>query len=658
MKKHILRVAAWSLLAVALQGVCVAQESVSKAQEQVARTQEAAARNQETSARLAADAANEPSSLTLLQDATTRAREAANRAQQAANRAQDAADRDAASSEAQAAATRAQEYANRALEAANRTQEMLNTMRRTSMASRGGGAAPPIASASLERVTANGNGSTDGSSSTDTEERSAPQRARSMSPSISTTSMPVGGLPGGAVGANTAASGIVTNAAEGAGDSTSGTGGTVSQSQGSTAGNKPALSTEAKNYSDYLNVRTEELAIASLGPKNNTNQNETPSISTNSTSLVEKSSVGDLLTLAFNPAGTSGGSASGDATSTSVSITGYALKAFLSGNDPLDPAFYTANRNWRKFSFTYGYDFPEGSEGNPRERGNIYGVKFIPYDRRDVSHPSNRQAIRDISAGLQRTGVSFANLVSEVRRYIYTRLKSRNQLPAVVAAEANERDQLLKLDEFLNDKGYAGLVALIGKDGLKEIDTIISKRTEFAEFDKETEEIINRIRRRPQVSMFFLTKQRQLMRADEYDGGLSLDLGVAERWNLTFNGAFNYTDNKLADDNRGGRFGTELLIPITAMNRLADRAPATFSFAASGEWKTKVAPMYQGQAKLTIPVPFLPGLQMPISVSFASRSELIKESDVRGRIGFTFDMARLLSGLRSKFLANAPIPIP
>lgn len=395
----------------------------------------------------------------------------------------------------------------------------------------------------------------------------------------------------------------------------------------------------------------------SLGPKNDTNQSEAPSVSTSSTSLVEKSSVSDLIGFAFNPAGIAGGSGSGDATSTSVSVSAYALKAFLSGADPLDPAFYTSNRRWRKFSFTYGYDFPEGEEGNPRERGNIYGIKFLPYDKRDVSHPSNSGAIAAISQGLQRTGVAAANVVADVRRYIFNRLRDSNALPASVAAvTTGERDQRLEFDNFLNDKGYEGLRALIGDDGIKEIDSIIAQRTEFVEFDRTVEETINRIRRRPQVSMFFLTKQRRDFRPDDYNGGLSLDLGVAERWNLTFNGTFNFTDNKLARDNRGGEFGTELMIPITAMNRLADRAPATFTFAASGEWKTNVAPMYQGQAKLKIPVPFMPGLEMPISFSFASRTDLVNESDVRGRIGFTFDVARLLTGLRSRFLARMPLP--
>jgi hypothetical protein len=129
-----------------------------------------------------------------------------------------------------------------------------------------------------------------------------------------------------------------------------------------------------------------------------------------------------------------------------------------------------------------------------------------------------------------------------------------------------------------------------------------------------------------------------------------MDLGVIQRWNLTFNGIFNYTDSKITGDSRGGTFATELQIPLNFMDQLGDRVPWTFSFAASGKWMTHDSPTYQGQAKLTIPVPRMPGLEMPISVSFASRSDLLagKESKVKGRIGFTFDLARLLTAFKNQ----------
>jgi hypothetical protein len=653
MKKQALRCIALVLLLIGFQAVTAAQEAISKAQEQVARSQETAAKHQATAARLAAESASDPASANLIRDAAARARDAANRAQDAANRAQDAANQDPTSSEAQAAALRAQEAANRALESANLTQESANRMRRTGAAAGEGVVVSARDSASSNPP------ATPANTASNTPSDTALTNTGGIS---SSGSAPSSGTTTGTNGdAAVAGTGTATPAATTA--PTAPTRPAAGATQPSASAKKRAISTEARDFVEYINTRAEEISIASLGPKNNTNQSEAPSISTNSTSLVEKSSVGDLFNFAFNPAGTAGGSSS-DSTSTAISLTAYALKAFLSGEDPLDPAFYTSNRKWRKVSFTYGHDFPEGEEGNVMERGDIFGLKFLPYDKRDVSHPSNRTDIETVTQALGRRGRAIGSLVTDVQLYIYNTLNARNALPASVlsitdtdsALEFRRRNNALA--KFIGSMGYTELVALLGEEGIKEIDNLIAQRTEFTEFDSTVENIINKIRRRPQVSMFFLTNQRKQLRPDEYNAGLSLDLGLAERWNLTFNGTFNYTDNKLKGDNRGGKFGTELLIPITAMNRLADRAPATFSFAASGEWKTKFAPMYQGQAKLTIPLPFLQGLEMPISVSFASRSELINESDVRGRIGFTFDMARLLSGLKSKFLPNIPIPVP
>lgn len=50
-----------------------------------------------------------------------------------------------------------------------------------------------------------------------------------------------------------------------------------------------------------------------------------------------------------------------------------------------------------------------------------------------------------------------------------------------------------------------------------------------------------------------------------------------------------------------------------------------------------------GQFKLTIPINGT-GIKIPFSVTFANRSELIKESTVRANFGFTFDLDRLLLG--------------
>jgi hypothetical protein len=54
-------------------------------------------------------------------------------------------------------------------------------------------------------------------------------------------------------------------------------------------------------------------------------------------------------------------------------------------------------------------------------------------------------------------------------------------------------------------------------------------------------------------------------------------------------------------------------------------------------------PMEVFQAKLTIPAGGSSGVKIPLSFTWASRTELVKESDVRGNIGITFDLDTLFS---------------
>jgi hypothetical protein len=49
-----------------------------------------------------------------------------------------------------------------------------------------------------------------------------------------------------------------------------------------------------------------------------------------------------------------------------------------------------------------------------------------------------------------------------------------------------------------------------------------------------------------------------------------------------------------------------------------------------------------GQVKLTIPIKNT-GFSLPISMTFSNRTELIKEKDVRGNFGLTFDLDKILA---------------
>jgi hypothetical protein len=86
--------------------------------------------------------------------------------------------------------------------------------------------------------------------------------------------------------------------------------------------------------------------------------------------------------------------------------------------------------------------------------------------------------------------------------------------------------------------------------------------------------------------------------------------------------------------------------PVVAVaflsQKLTDRAAVSFGGAtimAEPGWINVV------QAKLTVPVKGS-GVKIPLSISYANRTELLNEKDVRGHIGVTFDMDVLSSLVR------------
>ena len=87
--------------------------------------------------------------------------------------------------------------------------------------------------------------------------------------------------------------------------------------------------------------------------------------------------------------------------------------------------------------------------------------------------------------------------------------------------------------------------------------------------------------------------------------------------------------------------------------------PATLTFAGKYQRLTSNAIAFDGtvlpftkgdiaagQVKLTIPIGSS-GLKMPFSITFANRTELLREREVRGNFGFTFDLDTLFARLKS-----------
>jgi len=395
----------------------------------------------------------------------------------------------------------------------------------------------------------------------------------------------------------------------------------------------------AINFSVWINCRVDVIASARMNQGEPRKQVETPSISTSSTSLVDQTSAPDLLGLALNFAGLNNND--GDSTNaSSVTSTAYALYTGITGKDALDPAVYNKYAGLRRFSFTVGRDDPD-EDKDTNNRAFLFGLKCLIINKRDATSSSNRGDLQMVSNRLRTARPNFLDVAFDVRNYLYEQLGPSLGYPAVgeVRDDAIIRFVNERLSNATQTQATVGMLSIAQHDAINAI--ISAKIGTIVELKDASLEAFERIRRRPQLSFSFQTKQRREDGSDEYRTGLLYDVGVYQRLNFAANATFDYENNKIiGGDKRGGRLAVESYFHLNRQKNIFNgKDPITLSFQGEGKWMSSAKPTYTGQVKLTLPL--FDGVSLPLSFSVANRTELIKESEVRGRFGFTIDFAKL-----------------
>jgi hypothetical protein len=403
--------------------------------------------------------------------------------------------------------------------------------------------------------------------------------------------------------------------------------------------------TTPKDADEWLNCLVFGVAAARINQTGTSKQVETPSIAENTTSLVDQTEAPDLFGLALNLAGLNkDGNKDSNSAAPSITATAYAIYAGTKHQDPLDPAFYQRYAGLRQLSFTVGRD--NGKADNDADDAMIFGFKYLIVNKRDASNKSNRTHLTDVSNAVRVSSTNFLNLTDEVQRYLLAQFGPSLGYPT--AGESPDE----ALNRFINERlstadEMKAILGMLTPAHTKEIMRLVENRIDPAVNLQSTAlEAFEKIRRKPQLSFTFQTKQRSKDGADEYRTGLLFDFGLYQRLNLAANATFDYENSKvIGGDKRGGRLALESYFHLNRQRNLASgKDPITLSFAGESKWMSAAKPTYTGQVKITFPI--FDGISLPISFSVANRSDLIKESTVRGRFGVTFDMAKLLKGFR------------
>ena len=450
-----------------------------------------------------------------------------------------------------------------------------------------------------------------------------------------------------------------------------------------------SLFAQDQNLNDWLNARINGKVQAQIDQRSNAKQTEAPSQSSNSTSLVDQTSASDLVSMALSLAGVSGNSSdSSSPKSLSVTASTYSLYALFKQQDPLDAQFYNKNARWRRLSFTLGYDNGQTQSGNSGH-ATIAGAKFLIINNRDLSScgdhsigsiksTSRCRSQQELFNSLKIASSSFGQIELQVQLYLMKRddvatafarpewkafLESQKSGPdgrtvdqleteSVKDLFGAERAKWTRLEkmffvEFANKHfdtaGFPAILTLIGKDGITQIDSIVAGQAQaFLDLSDSGTHALEELRTAPQFSVAFTSTTRPGTGANEYVAETIFDYGVVKRINLSLNNTFTYKDAKtLGGITRGSKFVGDLQFQLTKERRLTGRDPITFDVGGEGDWMTKTSPTYRGQVKVNNPI--VDGINLPVSITFANRTDLINERDVIGKFGFTFDATKLLS---------------
>lgn len=415
-----------------------------------------------------------------------------------------------------------------------------------------------------------------------------------------------------------------------------------------------ACESHTKSLSDWVNCTTDtvvNVATLQANQRHPAKQVELPSLAENTTSLVDQTSAPDLAGLALNLAGLKSKSDNNDSgTSGNITTSAYALYAMAAQRDPLDPNFYQKHPDLRRFSFSVGNDSGDAKSAT-KGPATLVGFKILLLNGREIT--KNKTRLEAISLALIQAGPVFARIRRDLRNYLFAEF-SAGQItcnktgPASGVADFLEKclegDALVTTVTGLTPKQRQQITEIVAKEAV----TANPNNSPLVQLNQTTADVVGKIRRAPQLSFTFQSKLRNGSGDDEYRTGILFDYGVWDRFNVSLNGTFDYNDSKaIGGDTRAGRFAAEGIFQLTPnQSSFGDPRPWLLSTSAEAKWANNNKSTYTGQMKLTIPIPGLTGVNFPISVSVANRSDLIKEKVVRGKFGFTVDISKLLSKIQ------------
>jgi hypothetical protein len=419
-----------------------------------------------------------------------------------------------------------------------------------------------------------------------------------------------------------------------------------------------------QSLEEWINCRATELANRRLQDRNTTlqhkligsataKQSSQPSVSAASTALLDTTSGPDLVSAAlqFLGAGTATSSEkkSGDG---AISASAYALYTSFTGQKPLDPSVYRRGAGWRRVSFSAGFE-SAGDEKDSDDKYKVAGFKLLLINQRDVSSSLSQKQIDTALRQMATTSAGIGSAFLDIQSFLYQVIGTAKD-PVTFPSQGTTppTDFFKKMNlfnrRFLSDAALATTLASLTQEQKDEIDNILIRNDAvdamIRQDDKVKESIFN-IKRAPQLAVAWQGKLADKDGVDLHRLHAIFDWGAWKYVDLTVNAGYDYANSRLLGaDTRSGRLAGEGRFELNPISAVANGVnPWIVAFSGEYKWVHRADDIHRIQGRLEIPI--APGVMVPISLTYANKTELINESEVRGQIGFTVDAAKIAAAL-------------
>lgn len=391
--------------------------------------------------------------------------------------------------------------------------------------------------------------------------------------------------------------------------------GSASWAQQKTPQNDPTCAAQVANLDTWIPCRMAQVLAARMTQRNPTKQTASPDIAQSSTSLVDHTSAADLATAALNAAGIGSGNNGGGGT---VTASLYSIISAINHHDALDPAYYnlSSSAQLRQWSFTAGLDNANATTKTMSQSSNatpkVVGVAYLIINRRDLANNSGK--ITDIQQKLGNLGTITALITHAVQDFLHIQ-SNLDLAPALDKLTGTQTENLNSIFEAYADRYYAAVTNM----------------------DKDVKSISTA----PQWSVSGQGEFHDANDNDHYRAETAFEWGWGQ-FDWTTNGSFEYINSpKIGADTRGGRFATDFKYQLGQDAKLSGRKPVALDLSGEGDWLQSLKGTYTGQLTLTIPL--IDGIDLPLTASYSSRTNviLLKEAGFEGKLGLSFDVSRL-----------------